>query len=1038
MTDDCPDAVLPSALQSLVERTATLLDADVVAVLLAEPADDRLTLAAVAGDSPSRPGDRVPMRAGSAVLRALSGGLPADLGPATGSSTVGDTDRSLAVPIRLAGRAVGAIEAARSSVRPPFDVDRVVHLEAFAETAGLILANRQLAQQEKGRRERAAALLEIARATTSTLELNEVLEQVVQTITRLTGADRCSIWLLDARTQRLTTAAISGIDPTFAATWRRRSFRLEEEQLSKHVLETGEALPVYDAETHPLTDKQAVRFFGDKSILVVPLICRGDALGTLFLNHIHRYHQFPTEEIEFTLTLAGHAAVAIHNAQLYAQARETGELLRWSMRQLGSLAPNASLDEVLECIVAVAAELLQVPYCGIRLLDERTQELVFRATRGIPRDLIERSRIKVGEGVSGQVVLQGAPIWVEDLWSDPRRVLTAFVEAAGLRGFLGVPLLAKGRAVGVLSAYTPYPYRFTQDQVDLLSSFANQAAIAIENATLLAETMRRAQEFALLHAASTALNSSLDLRQVLTVIGRSAQQMARADRTVIFLLDDKTGEVERVVDLPFERGTVRERPRPGGLTLRVLRTGTMEIIDDVTSDPSVRPELVAEGIRSTLGMPLKVDDRIVGLIWLNSTHRSHFTSDHTELLSVLANHIAAVLKNAWLYDNAVQEKEKFAAIFKNSNDGILLVDPTPQVVDLNPAMERMLAWQADEARGRPCSEVLGCRRRQGEDPCREECMLRRAFAGASSGPYLEATAVARDDREIEIAASFSQIPSPDGGPPFGVCIVRDVTEARRVEAAKSDFVSMVSHELRTPLSLVKGYASTLLRDDLTFDADTQRRFVRNIDEAANRLTRLINDLLSVSRLELGRFELRARDVDLRELVGHSLREGSWLSTHRLEVVLPPAPLRVRVDLDRIEQVLHNLLRNAAMYSQAGTPLRVLVDRGDHVGALARLPVDGEPGWRQFAPAPLPVDGSWAVVRVVDRGVGLAEEDMRRVFEKFYRVDRGLEAKTSGMGIGLFLARGLVEAHGGRIWVQSARGRGCAFGFCLPLAAGGGD
>ena len=460
----------------------------------------------------------------------------------------------------------------------------------------------------------------------------------------------------------------------------------------------------------------------------------------------------------------------------------------------------------------------------------------------------------------------------------------------------------------------------------------------------------------------------------------------------------------------------------------------MELIPDTLADPRVRSELIDEGIRSILGMPLRVDGELVGVLWLNSSQPGHFQQRHIELLAVLANQVGVALKNARLYSYVVQEKEKFGAIFINSTDGILLLDGQQRIMAMNPALERMTGWKAHEAMGRPCSEVLVCRNISGAVICETDCLLRRALAGTEGMPYLEATLHSRDGRELEIAASVSPIPNPQKGMPFAVCIIRDITEARRVEEAKSDFVSMVSHELRTPLSLVKGYSSTLLRQDLQFDEATRRRFLQNIDEAANRLSRLINDLLSVSRLEMGRFELKREPIDLRSIIEKVSHDSQLLAGHQVRVRLSPSPLLVNVDPHRIEQVLLNLLRNAASYSTPGSEIHVIAEMVNDVDARARS--DDLSLWLQGAPLyasrALPRKGAWAIVTVADQGVGIAEEDMRHVFEKFYRVERGLESRTTGMGIGLYLAKGFVEAHDGHIWVRSIKGKGSLFGFCLAL------
>jgi len=252
---------------------------------------------------------------------------------------------SLAVPIVTGVRTIGALSVYRTEARP-FESQEARVLSLLAEGAAMALENQRLLAQEEERRRRATALMQVAQATTSTLDLNEVLDRVVETTVRLTGADRGSIWLFDQTKTQLLSAAIYGTDPEFAAQWRRRAFRLEEENLSYWVLTHGEPLAIYDAASHPLTDKRAVSFFGDKSILVMPLSWRMRRWALSSSTTSTATMPSPAEEVEFTLTLASQAAVAISNAQLYARSREEGEALRWSMRQLGSMPATPNLDEV--------------------------------------------------------------------------------------------------------------------------------------------------------------------------------------------------------------------------------------------------------------------------------------------------------------------------------------------------------------------------------------------------------------------------------------------------------------------------------------------------------------------------------------------------------------------------------------------------------------------------------------------------------------------------------------------------------------------
>ena len=270
-------------------------------------------------------------------------------------------------------------------------------------------------------------------------------------------------------------------------------------------------------------------------------------------------------------------------------------------------------------------------------------------------------------------------------------------------------------------------------------------------------------------------------------------------------------------------------------------------------------------------------------------------------------------------------------------------------------------------------------------------------------PYLEATLHFPDGRSCDVAASYSFIPSgADDG--FVVAIVRDISRLKEVERLKSDFVSMVSHELRTPLSVIKGYAATLLNPTLQLNAERQLRFLRGINDAADRLTRLIDNLLSVSRLESGRFRLNPQHFDLGEIIRRVVAGYQAQSTrHEIVTDLGDGSLWIRADRDQLELVLANLVGNAFKYSP----------NGGRITVQARRQPDG------------------VLLHVSDEGLGISAEQVPHIFEKFFRGDAAKEGRVAGTGLGLYICKSLVEAHGGQIWVESTPGRGSTFSLLIP-------
>jgi len=229
---------------------------------------------------------------------------------------------------------------------------------------------------------------------------------------------------------------------------------------------------------------------------------------------------------------------------------------------------------------------------------------------------------------------------------------------------------------------------------------------------------------------------------------------------------------------------------------------------------------------------------------------------------------------------------------------------------------------------------------------------------------------------------------------------------------RSELIANVSHELRTPLGLIKVFCTTLLREDVEFGREEQREFLHNIDEETERLERIVDNLLDLSRMESGRLRLDKHPTDVgqlaqRVLEATRLEVDAQTSQHRFVHDFPSRPLIANVDARCIEQVLRNLLGNAVKYSPQG-------------GTITARGLGDQ--WR-------------IIISVSDKGVGIPPQDLERVFERFYRVEGESTQRISGAGLGLSVCRGIVEAHGGRIWAESTSGAGSTFYFSLPVSDG---
>jgi PAS domain S-box-containing protein len=372
-------------------------------------------------------------------------------------------------------------------------------------------------------------------------------------------------------------------------------------------------------------------------------------------------------------------------------------------------------------------------------------------------------------------------------------------------------------------------------------------------------------------------------------------------------------------------------------------------------------------------------------------------------LRLFIAHFAAGVRSALMWQSLIKEQRRLAAIFQQSAEGILTVDTAQRIIDFNPAMERLTGWRESEVLGRFYYEVLRPKDRQGNEAGLQGSPILQAFAGHTvidRGMVISA----RDGQHFDVSVTASCVRSSKGEPTSGILTVRDITRERQQEEQRSTFISVISHELQTPIAIIKGYASTLARADAKFDRESVRSRLQAVEEEADRLNKLVGNLLYASRIQAGGLQMELAPLDLANLVQKV--------THRLQVKSPDASVKVDLpsnlptvmaDRDRIEEVLENLLENAIKYSP---------DKHE-------ITVAGR------------ATGDEVIISVSDSGMGISMREQERIFDRFYRVGDNMTPSLQGAGLGLYICRAIVEAHGGRISVESALHQGSTFSFSLP-------
>jgi PAS domain S-box-containing protein len=411
-------------------------------------------------------------------------------------------------------------------------------------------------------------------------------------------------------------------------------------------------------------------------------------------------------------------------------------------------------------------------------------------------------------------------------------------------------------------------------------------------------------------------------------------------------------------------------------------------VDDAGSDPLDAFVAVRSGVAPQIALVGDGDD-VRGVLAVY--RREALTTTERVLLDGFATQIAARLRNHRLYGKTL-ERARLSEIVSHTSDGVFTVDLEGRITTWNPAMHKIMGYSENDAIGRQCEDILGL-----------GLIAVLADDDAGNGGLGVTTATTKDGTRRDLRLHTSTIRDDEGAPPARIVVVRDAGEEMKAEQIKRDFVSMVSHELRSPLTPLRGFLSSLVEGTVDDSPDKRHEYYRIMLRQAQRLERVVNDMLDVSLIEAGGLVVDLQPVPLDHVLGRVVKEFREQHPDRPVVLRDEGSSAiVFADPFRVEQVMLNLLSNAHKYTPAALPIRV---------------------------STLTSDGS-VTIGVRDQGEGIAAEHCDMIFDRFYRVQDGPGARQPGTGLGLYIARTLVEAMSGRIWVDSEVGAGTTFSFSL--------
>jgi NtrC-family two-component system sensor histidine kinase KinB len=752
-----------------------------------------------------------------------------------------------------------------------------------------------------------------------------------------------------------------------------------------------------------------------QSQLAVPLKTGDNILGVLDVES-DQVNAFTGEDQRILSVLANYLATALENLRLHSAHTRFIKEQNLIYDTILTLGTSSNVDKVLKKMSQKITLAMEAGACVICQFNEKAGTITavaeyvlrhpenpertwrtLRVPTPISKDPIARQTLRVARpAISRAKSGENKQTTKNLIWRVPVGALKDTKSKWNV--VLAVPIEIQSKITGIIEIYDRHPSRtFSLEDIQFCRILATQTAMAIEQARLFDETISRLNEVSMLYTMAQRIASSLDLDEVLNTIVTSLREAIGCRACCIFLIDETEEQLEiKAADglKPQWRQMAKLQLGEGAAGIAAAESRTV-YIPDTSQDPNFVQ--FDEEVKALMVVPLLAHGKVIGAINVDDKVTNAFGSAQERLLTIAATQAGISIENARLFTEISNEQKQMQAVIQYMADGLLMIDHRGVIITCNSTLAGMI----DMHRG----QIIG------QNVNSPNLPANLAKVSASSSLHKLRTGVLTQEVTTETAAPrtlqvfATTLYSGDKYPTGEVRVVHDITKEKELEQLKDDFFSTISHELRTPLFSIQGFAQ-LLQEDPPVDRDTQLEFLQTIQRQATQLGEMVNNLLDISKLEEGKLVLERKPVLLIDVIHQTVLKLQGYAHQQQISIIPDlsAPLPMIIgDAYRLEQVLTNLIGNAIKFSPHGATIAVsAVNRGNRV-----------------------------ITAVTDHGIGIPAENLENIFSRYYQVTQKSERSAMGTGLGLHIAKQIIDAHGGRIWVESEAGQGSTFYFSLP-------
>jgi len=663
------------------------------------------------------------------------------------------------------------------------------------------------------------------------------------------------------------------------------------------------------------------------------------------------------------------------------------------------------LAEIWDPLLNEVLKIMQVDAGTIMILEG--DFLIRKVARGLDPSIMQEPPIhRTRGGISWSAISSRKPIIYSDL--SKVKIASKVISRGDLISLITVPMITHNQAVGVISIFTRSARKFSEADLNLFQTIANQAAvsiISIQNAKLLEENQNRLKQLSAINEISKSISTLFDFEETIYSMLGVINSLFKSDQCFIALYDKKTDELVGLEPgFGMDEKTIDNfrTKSDEGISGKAFCSG-MPIISQDSGSKDLGLSQIG-GIRSVLAAPLKVKSQTIGVIHVASQEDNKFTPDDLNLFGILAGEAALVVNTSFLYHLIQETKEKDEAILASIGEGVLATDIFGRIILFNAAAQKITGFKPQEAMNKKISEMLILVDEENKKiPNPVELVMKNKNPQSLAGYNF-----IKNNKNQFVPVSFSASPIFDWQKKMIgiIATFKDMTREQELEQMKKELLSIATHELRSPITVMSGYLDMVLGGDAGKISSQVADLVTEVKNNNDRLGLLVDDLLDVSRIEQGRIEIKISKIDLAPIISSSLEQYELEAKKKkikLKFIKSQNIPKVLADPDRLRQILSNLVGNAVKYTPAGE-IKIDIENGEKIK-----------------------------INVSDTGIGIKKTDVPHLFKKFYRLKNQKTKNITGTGLGLYICRKLVEIMGGEIGVVSKEGSGSTFWFTLKKA-----